>query len=143
MIKTGLTDREKESLLKFFLTNGSLKFENGKHTWEFFNNYTFAPIEKDLPELILKAHKNLTLSAMRVIDEMEFGIKNPNEEQDNYLFIDGEKLPITIKKYDVFGSADKRQNDIVDAMVDCIFLNPSNKQEFIGIKINSKETDNE
>ena len=82
MIETGLTDREKESLLKFFLTNGALEIEDGKYIWKFYKDYTFLPIENKLPELIAKAHRNLTMSALDILDEIEHidPQKNKNKE---------------------------------------------------------------
>ncbi len=60
-INTGLTDREKESLLKFFLTNGELTCDdNGTHTFRFFTKeYVFDDFDKGIASLILKAMDNL------------------------------------------------------------------------------------
>ena len=66
MIETGLTEREKESLLKFFLTNGELLINsNGNYEWKFYNNYIFEDFEKELAHLISKAHISLLMGAMQ------------------------------------------------------------------------------
>ena len=66
MIETGLTEREKESLLKFFLTNGELLINsNGDYEWKFYKNYIFEDFEKELAHLISKAHVSLVMTAMQ------------------------------------------------------------------------------
>lgn len=66
MIETGLTEREKESLLKFFLTNGELVINSdGHYEWKFYKDYIFEDFEKELANLISKAHISLLMTAMQ------------------------------------------------------------------------------
>lgn len=67
MIETGLNEREKESLLKFFLTNGKLGINSqGDYEWIFYKDYVFNDMEKRLVDLISRAQRNLTMSALGI-----------------------------------------------------------------------------
>ena len=71
MIETGLTDREKESLLKFFLTHGELlKNDDDTYTWKFYRDAVFMPFEKDFVDILIKAMDNLRKSGIESMLKM-------------------------------------------------------------------------
>ena len=68
-IKTGLTDTEKESLLKLFLTSGELRYSreavlDGKYQFNVFENSQLKYLSEEHAKLILKAMDNLRNSAL-------------------------------------------------------------------------------
>lgn len=65
-MNTGLTDKEKESLLKFFLTNGELtQDDSGTYIFKFYTKeYIFDDFDKELVSLIVKAMDNLRNSSL-------------------------------------------------------------------------------
>ncbi len=68
-IKTGLTDAEKETLLKLFLTCGELRWSrevvlDGKYQFNIFEHSQLKHLPDDYAKLILKAMDNLRNSAL-------------------------------------------------------------------------------
>jgi hypothetical protein len=68
-IKTGLTDAEKESLLKLFLISGELRYSreavlDGKYQFNVFENSQLKYLSEEHAKLILKAMDNLRNSAL-------------------------------------------------------------------------------
>ena len=69
MISTGLTDTEKESLLKLFLTSGELKCNrtevlDEKYQFCIFEHSQLENLDKRYTDLIVKAMNNLRNSAL-------------------------------------------------------------------------------
>lgn len=67
MINTGLTNSEKESLLKFFLTHCEIKqiddLEKTVYPYE-IKFFSAGPLHKEYGQLIIKAMDNLRSSAL-------------------------------------------------------------------------------
>ena len=69
MISTGLTDTEKESLLKLFLTSGELRWNrtevlDGKYQFCIFEHSQLENLDKGYSDLIVRAMNNLRNSAL-------------------------------------------------------------------------------
>lgn len=69
MSNTGLTDLEKESLIKLFLTSGELVWNredvlNGKYQFKIFEHSQLENLPEEYAHLILKTMNNLRNSAL-------------------------------------------------------------------------------
>lgn len=61
MNRTGLTEQEMESLLKWFLTNGNIGIGESKPFWSNYKKrIEFTEFDKPIAKLIVKAMDNLS-----------------------------------------------------------------------------------
>lgn len=58
MLSSGLEDKEKESLLKFFLTKGKLWYNDVEDTYLFAFDSSDLKVPKGIAEIIVKANDN-------------------------------------------------------------------------------------
>ena len=56
-------------------------------------------------------------------------------DTNNYIHLDSQNIPITVRKYSAFNTLFDRQADLDNGIIDCVFKSPINNNEFIGIKI--------